>query len=496
MQIHETGSLFEEVQMQQVFPDGKTFPDCLPKQPVEDIYNFYLQQKDTTGFDLKAFVLSHFDLPPAADAGYRSDSTRPVKEHLQHLWAVLTRHPADSNPYSTLIPLPHAFVVPGGRFREIYYWDSYFTMLGLRVSGRTDLIQNMVDNFNHLIHQLGHIPNGNRSYYTSRSQPPFFALMVALLAETTAQPEIRLQYVGALEKEYQFWMDGATALHPGAESVKRVFRLPNGATLNRYWDSMDTPRPESYREDVELQHQSSQSASSLYTNIRAAAESGWDFSHRWFADQADFGSIHTTDIVPVDLNCLLWFLEDLLSQITAAETAVHYQQLADQRKQAILRYCWNPDQGFFFDYDAWKNQQKTPLTLAAVFPLFFNLATPAQAASVAKVLEQHFLQPGGLVTTLVRSGQQWDAPNGWAPLQWMAYIGLKNYGHLKLANEVKTRWMESCQMVYQQSGKMTEKYDVMSENRAAGGGEYPNQDGFGWTNGVYLAMENDTVLAE
>ena len=134
---------------------------------------------------------------------------------------------------------------------------------------------------------------------------------------------------------------------------------------------------------------------------------------------------------------------------------------------------------------------KQHFTLAGVFPLFFEIANSAQASSVANVLKEKFLKPGGLTTTLNSTGQQWDAPNGWAPLQWIAYRGLMNHNLTDLALEVQRRWMKVNETVYGSSGKMTEKYDVCNEDGLASGGEYPNQDGFGWTNGVYLAMAHE-----
>ena len=133
--------------------------------------------------------------------------------------------------------------------------------------------------------------------------------------------------------------------------------------------------------------------------------------------------------------------------------------------------------------------QKKSLTLAAAFPLFFEIASGSQAERVAKILKQHFLQPGGLISTTETTGQQWDAPNGWAPLQWIAIIGLRNYKQDELAKEIARRWMNINEKVYHDTGKMMEKYNVVETDLKAGGGEYPSQDGFGWTNGVYLALE-------
>ena len=171
-----------------------------------------------------------------------------VREHIDALWKVLERKPEDQRPHSSRLALPHRYVVPGGRFNEIYYWDSYFTMLGLEESGRHELTVSMLDNFAWLIDQFGHVPNGNRSYYLSRSQPPFFAAMVELAAQRDGDATYR-KYLPQLRREYQFWMEGETSLAPGA-AHRRLVRLRDGTLLNRYWDDRDTPREEAYREDV------------------------------------------------------------------------------------------------------------------------------------------------------------------------------------------------------------------------------------------------------
>lgn len=493
MNIYELGSLFEEVQLQNILGDGKTFPDCIPKKSLEEILQEYENKKASPGFDLKKFIGKYFDLPKAYSSDYQSDSSKSAKQHVAALWNVLTRNPDKES--GSLIALPHPYIVPGGRFREIYYWDSYFTMLGLQVSGRTDLIENMIDNFGYLIDSVGYIPNGNRTYFIGRSQPPFFSLMVKLLSEH--KKNALTHYLPQLDKEYQFWMRGVDGLSDQAIAKHRVVKMPDGSILNRYWDEHDTPRPEAYKEDVELAHQSTQNPKDLYRHLRAAAESGWDFSSRWFKDVNSFATIHTTEIIPIDLNCLLLHLEHVLAEAHLQNgdktKSNEYLQLSEKRKIAILKYCWNESEGFFFDYDFVANKQKEQYTLAAAFPLFFNLATKEQAHQVEHILRERFLKTGGLTTTLVHSGQQWDAPNGWAPLQWIAFKGLLNYELNDTAHEIKIRWTNSNLKVYNKTGKMTEKYDVWNKDGEASGGEYPNQDGFGWTNGVFLAMSSQLI---
>lgn len=498
--------LYEAVQLAGIFPDSKFFPDCAPTSDPALILQAYDEAKEQPGFDLKQFVLDHFDLPETPDAAYQS-ANMPIREHLEKLWEHLLRQPnedAIAAQASTLLPLPYPYIVPGGRFREVYYWDSYFTLLGLQVSGRVDVMEHMVDNFAFLLDRFGHIPNGNRTYYLSRSQPPFFALMVSLLAEIKGE-ETLLRYRIPLEKEYAFWMSGESELshiplepepapNNPALAVRRIVRLPDGTVLNRYWDDDPSPRPEAYAEDVHTAQQTSRPAADIYRHLRAAAESGWDFSSRWLSDERQLASIHTTDFLPIDLNCLLYFLEKTLvrcHKLLPDYTPVKvYRDRARLRKAAILKHCWASEQGFFVDFNHREQKPSTTLTLAGAFPLFFQIAEATQAASAAKLLEEKFLRPGGLVTTLSHSGQQWDAPNGWAPLQWMAYRGLLHYGHTHFAEIIRQNWLTVTEQTYASTGKMMEKYNVENPNAPGGGGEYPNQDGFGWTNGVYLQMSS------
>jgi len=490
VQIHTFDNpLFEAVQLGQVFPDGKTFVDCRPKTDLETIIGLFNVQSEQPGFDLRAFVLQHFELPVPHSVHYTSDTTKPVTANIEALWSVLTREPDMED--GTLIPLPNPYIVPGGRFGEIYYWDSYFTMLGLKASGRFDMIGHMIDNFAYLTDTVGYIPNGNRSYFLGRSQPPFFAQMIALLAEHKGL-SVYLQYLPQLEKEYRFWMKGSETLTADQPEQYHCVLLPDGSILNRYKDEWTTPRPESYREDVELAAASQQPAAELYGHLRAGAESGWDFSSRWFRRAGDFSSIHCTDIVPVDLNCLLLGLEQALAQGYElkgdAGNNIRLVLAADKRKKAIDKYCWNESLGFFMDYDWKTRQQKTAMTLAGLTPLYFKLADNAKAARIQALVEECFLKEGGVVTTLETTGQQWDAPNGWAPLQWITIRGLENYGYSSLAREIAQRWIRLNTTVFQRTGKLMEKYNVVDTHLEAGGGEYEGQDGFGWTNGVLLAL--------
>jgi alpha,alpha-trehalase len=489
------GRLFHDVQLARTFEDSKTFVDARPLMAPAEIARRYEAQRGAAGFDLTSFVAQHFRAPQPVGAVVDADSSRTMESHIRELWPLLTR-PADSaGVVSSLIPLPHPYVVPGGRFREVYYWDSYFTMLGLIESGRTDLVRSMLDNFAHLVETVGHVPNGNRTYYLSRSQPPYFAAMVGLYAGATDTASA-LPYLAALEAEHAFWMEGADRVAPG-DAHRRVVRLHDGSVLNRYWDDRPEPRPESYREDFELgQTVPAAGRERFYRNVRAAAESGWDFSSRWMRDPGDLRTLETVDIVPIDLNSLLYHAERVIAALRAfrgnpgdAEAARLFADAAAERRRALLAAAYDPAEGFFFDV-RWRTGQRVTdrPTMAAAAPLYFGLATAEQGRAVAARLERDFLRPGGFVTTTIQSGQQWDAPNGWPPLQWLGMEGSRRYGRADLADRAGDRWLALNRRTFQATARMMEKYDVVDLDRRAAGGEYPTQDGFGWSNGVALAV--------
>jgi alpha,alpha-trehalase len=477
--------LFVAVQAQGIYADGKLFADAVPKTAPAQILAQYRQERLDSAAALRAFVASTFVLPGEA-ATVADTGAADITAHIDRLWPQLTRTTATAPRWSSLLPLPHPYVVPGGRFREIYYWDSYFTMLGLIESGREDLARSMVEDFAFLIDSYGHVPNGTRTYYLSRSQPPFFFLMIGLLGGADPAGQYA-HFLPQLRREYAFWMRGAAQVQRGGTHA-RVVGMPDGAILNRYWDDRDTPRDESYREDTELARTSGRPARQLYRDIRAAAESGWDFSSRWLADSRTLATIDTTDIVPVDLNSLLFGLEQAIEagcershdEGCAREFARH----AAQRQAAMDRYLWDAERGVYLDYQRRQGARVPHLSAATLYPLFLAMASAQQSKSVASAVRAELLKGGGIVTTPLQTGQQWDAPNGWAPVQWIAVAGFRRYGEDRLAESVACRWMLNVERVYHRSGKLVEKYDVTATDREGGGGEYPTQDGFGWTNGV------------
>ncbi|MDB5229968.1 MAG: trehalase [Chitinophagaceae bacterium] len=484
--------LFTDIQMNRIFPDNKTFVDCVPLRDPQAILADYLKLKGNPNvrYSLKMFVDKNFSLPSKPASNFSSSAEESVTQHINRLWGGLKRVPDKQVKGSSLLPLPYSYIVPGGRFGEIFYWDSYFTMLGLQTSGQYEMMENMIKNFSFMIDNYGHIPNGNRTYFLSRSQPPFFSMMLEVLSEPKGE-KVYADYLSEMQKEYDYWMDKTAA-------TRHVVKMPDGSILNRYYDQDDVPRQESFYEDSTLAINYKGDRKVLYRNLRSGAESGWDFSSRWFADGKTLATVKVLDMVPVDLNGLLYHLELSLQkgyeQKKNSARANYYKQQATKRKDAINKYCWSQKEGWYFDYDLSTHSLSNEMTLAGLSPFFFRIAPQPYIIPASKVVESQFLKAGGVVTTLKNTGQQWDSPNGWAPLQWMSIKGLDNYGSKTLASEIARRWVNLNIKVYKATGKMMEKYNVVNTTLTAGGGEYPSQDGFGWTNGVLLKLMHDYNL--
>lgn len=480
-------ALFEAVQQAELFADQKQFVDMLPRQAPARIEADYLARRDQPGFALAAFVATRFD-PPATHLSPPLPTQATLREHIDALWPLLVRDSRHVPRHGSELPLPRPYVVPGGRFRELYYWDSYFTMLGLHRSGQARRARDMLDDFAWLLDRYGHIPNGTRSYYLSRSQPPFFSHMLEREAQA-GDNTLYLRYLPQLRAEYRYWMQGADGLAPGSAAA-HVVRLPDGSLLNRYWDAADTPRPESYLQDRQTAAAATgRPPAEVYRELRAGAESGWDYSSRWLGDRRQLRTIRTTAIIPVDLNSLLQHLERTIAracrQAADSACAQAFTERASARERAIQHYLWNPA-GYYADYDWQRGAVSEQLTAAAAFPLFVGIATPERAHATATALRTRLLRPGGLMTTELATGQQWDAPNVWAPLQWIAVDGLRRYGEDQLAARIARNFLAGVQAVYASEHKLVEKYHA--DAGQGGGGEYPLQDGFGWTNGVALEL--------
>jgi len=411
-------------------------------------------------------------------------------------WPTLSRKVTDkvkSNPENySLIDLPNAFIVPGGRFRELYYWDSFWTIKGLLTSNMVTTARGMIENMASLVDRYGFVPNGNRVYYLTRSQPPLLTFCVDAYFTATQDLEFVANMMPCLEKEMDFFMKNRLIQQDGWKSHLFQFRVVATG-----------PRPESFREDVESAEHIScfTEKQRLWGDIAGGAESGRDFSIRWFSAEGPeankMGSTRTSCLVPVELNAIICGNLKIFSQFyellgKPEAAAINYNKFIILR-EAIHQVLWNETQGCWFDYDLSTNKQIEVFFDTNLFPMFTGCVHESlDSAKIVQYLTVNGLltYSGGIPTSLITSSQQWDFPSGWAPLNNSIILGLKNIGEHKLAKELATKWINHNYNVYKASGKMYEKYNVVSPcyKSKIELGEYELQEGFGWTNSVILDL--------
>jgi alpha,alpha-trehalase len=402
-----------------------------------------------------------------------------------------------------LLYLPHPYVVPGGRFNEMYGWDSYFIQVGLLRDGELHLARDMVDNFIYEIEHYGTVLNANRTYFLTRSQPPFLTRMILGVYGKTPDRDWLKSTLPAVEAYYRFWTTGDHAVA--------------GTGLSRYWDSGAGPAPEAvsderdekgrthydrvrefYRTqkvtDYDLAQYYDRERDELtplfYKGDRSMRESGFDPSNRFGPFSVDI--IH---YLPVCLNSLLYQMEldaaeitGLLGDKAAADT---WRGRAATRKDRINALMWDEGAGLYFDYNFQTKHRRAYEFATTFYPLWVGIASKDQAARVRANLSK-FEAPGGILTSTQVTGSQWDAPFGWAPLQMIAVQGLRRYGYDDDADRVAGKFIALVAKEFQEHGTIVEKYDVRRrESDVAGGikfGYSANQIGFGWTNGVFLEL--------
>jgi len=408
-----------------------------------------------------------------------------------------------------LLYLPNPYVVPGGRFNEMYGWDSYFIILGLLRDGERERARGMVENFFFEIQRYGTLLNANRTYYLTRSQPPFLTSMI--LQVYRAQQEsghgdnewLKIAYEFAA-RDYQMWT--------------RDPHLAGATGLSRYFDFGDGPAPESvagepgyYRsvaryfllhpdlgrryltlpagidparaspDDVRLN-------SLYYKGDRSMRESGFDISFRF----RPYGA-GTQDFAPVCLNSLLYKTEKDLEEMARAlgrpDAVQSWRQRADVRRRRIDQYLWDPSRGLYFDYNFATGSRSGYEYATTFYPLWAGAASPEQAKAVAGNL-RIFERSGGLATSTQTTGVQWDYPYGWAPLQLLAVQGLRRYGFDAEANRVAEKFLSTVAADFEKEGTIREKYNVVTRSSDAPvvAGYRTNVIGFGWTNGVFVEL--------
>jgi len=409
-----------------------------------------------------------------------------------------------------LLYLPRPYVVPGGRFNEMYGWDSYFIQLGLLKDGEIELAKDMADNFLYEIRHYGQILNANRTYYLTRSQPPFLTEMLLGVYRKTGDRQWLAGSMDATEAYYQYWT--------------REPHLTPQTGLSRYFDLGDGPSPEVVASEINdaghthydlarnyfrthriqdydasrfYDRRRDQLTPAFYKGDRSMRESGFDPSARFGPFNADIVAYN-----PVCLNSLLYVMEkemaEILETVGRAAEAGTWLARAEQRAERVNRLMWDEGDGLYYDYNFEQKQVRRYPFLTTFYPLWAGIASKEQAASVRKALGK-FERPGGLRTSTNRSGDQWDAPFGWAPLELIAVEGLRRYGYNDDANRIAEKFLSMVHQEFRRTGKILEKYDV--ERRASDirgevrYGYSSNEVGFGWTNGVFKVLLDELPAA-
>lgn len=520
-----SGDILKQVQLANIFNESKYFVDMkLLGKPFDIQEEFDVLFNNSAVIEpslLKGFVDKWFD-PPGSDLvkvkpkdfvrvpRFLLEISDPyLRDYLKELidiWYTLLREtPEDVKNQPELyshIYLPHPFIIPGGRFREIYYWDSYWIIEGLLLSEMDVTAKEMIENLLYLVKQYGYVPNGSRKYYIGRSQIPFLISTMNMYYSYTNDFDFIEENIHLLDTEYQYWIDN---------NLVNFEHNSMNHSLFHYVINSTTPRPESYSQDYTMaQHVSAAERKHFYGDIKAAAESGWDFSSRWFVAEngtvsENINDIYTQVIVPVDLNSLMCYNARILStfyQKIGNNRSHHYDVWATSMNHSISRLLWDDSEGFWFDYNLKTKDLRKGFYGSSFMPLWTKTYGVERNNTyvVSKVIEYMLNNnltsyPGGLPTSLDHSNQQWDLPNGWAPLHYIAVLGLQNaavYNETagKFAFDIASKWVINNYVTYENNTPhvMMEKYDVTQVGSPGHGGFYEVQEGFGWTNGVVMKL--------
>ena len=434
----------------------------------------------------------------------------PAADFAQIQLRQLPENPMDIKEHG-LLYLPYPYVVPGGRFNEMYGWDSYFTQVGLVRDDEMALAKNMTDNFLYQIDHYGKILNANRTYYLSRSQPPFLTQMILNVYRKEHDIDWLRSTVPAIEKYYRFWTEEP--------------HLSKQTGLSRYYDLGDGPASEVlsgerdqqgrdhydlvkeyYRthdvKDYDLgqyyDKKKDQLTDLFYKGDRSMRESGFDPSNRFGPFNIDI--IHYD---PVCLNSLLYLMEtdaaEILKILDRPREAGDWTKRAEERKQRINRLMWDEQDGLYYDYNFVRKDLRRYPFVTTFYPLWVGVADKRQAARIVANLHL-FERPGGLLTSTNVSGSQWDAPFGWAPTEMIAIQGLRRYGYTKEADRITANFLSLILKEFNQHNTIVEKYDVeRRESEVSAGlkfGYKSNEIGFGWTNAAFVELYGQLPASE
>ncbi|TPX57749.1 alpha,alpha-trehalase [Spizellomyces sp. 'palustris'] len=554
--IYCPGPLLDAVQRAKIYKDSKTFVDKPTTKPLTQVLSafnalgptpsasaikiFVDQNFGPEGTETEQVVPRDWKPSPAFLSSIKDGNLREWGQIVHSYWKNLTRDFKTQTVnctecVSSLLPAKHTFVVPGGRFREFYYWDSYFVMEGLILSEMFETSHDIIENQMDFVEKYGFVPNGARIYYLNRSQPPMLTQMVDLYITAKKNTSSLARWLPLLDKEYQFWQKNRTVTVKGQDGKDYL--------LNRFDVINQQPRPESWNEDlvtVEGGNITGDAAKALYADLATAAESGWDFSSRWENNptnnsdaQANLRRLVTRQIIPVDLNSLLYANEQSLQKLhTMAgnrDQAMLYKRESTKRRLGMWEVFWDDREGNFMDFNMTSGTRSIVQTPAGYWPLWSGVALedprgkPTDRCTdlmrpfsdLDSILKRF---PGGIPTTFFNTGLQWDLPNSWPPLAFMTMRALQRTITALPSQNCTTNSVDSLKTTLQSAaqqyitsafcswretggrlanlpptntstkddGNMFEKFDATKVGGAGSGGEYEVQDGFGWTNGVAI----------
>ena len=483
------GDFYREMMMVEFIPNEE-FADAIPKRSTRDILNDYRRAKNDRDFDSDKFLEENFTLP-SRDYTSPLDSNTTIDVAIEILWKHWERPgQAKSNAaYDPLIALPNAYLTHSDGTEEQKYWESYFIMLGCASRGEWTMVTNMMDNFTHMIDQVGHIPMANRSYDVSKSHYPAFLDMVLLLYQHD-QGSLD-KYGPYVEKEYMYWMKGMENLTDDTGTSLHVVKQ-DGKILNRFWDENVTPRPRLYESDSEAEQNSDYKAGwEKLRDIRTSEESGWNFTARYFDEPRSWWHKITSKVLPIDLNSTLLeyerFLADFYSGKNEEKQAL-YDSRYKARLAAIEEVFWNEEAGCYFDYRLKDSTLTSVISVATLMPMYNETASREKADKMADLVKEKLLEDGGVMSTDYESWQRWDAPRAWPHLQWYSYHALKNYGYDEWAEEIRTRWISTIEEVFETSKTFRNYYDVKDLDKNMEDGDFLKTN-HAATVGVYLAFK-------
>lgn len=502
--------LIEEARILRLYEDFKPLSD-LHRRDLDDdaVAHWHTQfgalatiaaerRRDARGELLKRYLAAAYETEDRFD-GIDSDLVHPrwtlehpdarvraAFDHVETHWHKLVKTSAGARG-SSLLRTPYPFLIPAGRFRESYYWDTAFGIDGLIATGRLELARMQADNFLELIRRFGFVPNGNRDYYLSRSQPPLSSHLVRAVVEASdaelrasgdaqraamLRDWVRERAMPLLASEFvDFWSDPQT-------------RFDSATGLHHHWDALDVKRPERYSEDDESE------LGKTLRDVRAMAESGLDFTVLYAGPS---GRNEMSRFAPVMLNALLaQFADDLVwlaGYVDMAPVQQRFAQLAADRRASINRYLWDEERGYYRSLHLDSRQPSAGIGFTVFAPLFAGIASPAQARRVLQAAQTLRRRGGVAGSSHFDSPHQWDGDNGWAPAQIMAVRGLQRYGFDAAARDIAGRWIDALAAVHAGHGGFYERINVATlDLPRREGHQYPVQEGFLWTNSSFAWM--------